>query len=266
MLQHNLLYYLNEYETLTPTDASLGDVASSDWWTKLKPQFDDLIWLYYPQRTLFLNERFKPEDHDTTHNNILRSFAIWLKAHQRQLDRLWVVYTSDFNPLWNVDGVEGFVSKDSHTGTSTDTHSGDDRMTYEDNGDTTRSGNESIASSGTDTDTHKVATFDDVANFKNESQDSLLHGKTDTHTYNSVKDKRDYDGFKNQNYDSELETTRNLLDEHVDMRIRQGNIGVTRSDTLLDESQKYYQKEETDFLKYVVRMCVNQVTYAVEGV
>ena len=72
MLQHNLEYYLNEYETLTPADTMLGDVADTEWWDLLKPQFDDLIWLYYPQRTLFLNDRFKPEDHNTTYNNILR--------------------------------------------------------------------------------------------------------------------------------------------------------------------------------------------------
>lgn len=266
MLQHSLEYYLNEYETLTPSDASVGDVSTSEWWTPLKAQFDDLIWMYYGKRTIFLNERFSPEDKQTTYNNILRTFAIWLKSHKRQLDRLWIIYNADFNPLWNVDGVEGFVSKDSHTGTKTDTHSGDDRLTYEDNGNTTRTGNETNASTGTDTSTDTVATFDDNANWKNERKNSLGHGKTDTHTYNNVKDQRDYDGFKNQNYDSVLESENDLLDEHVDLRIRQGNIGVTRSDTLLSESQNYYHDENTDWYKYVIRMLVNQVSYAVEGV
>lgn len=266
-MKHNLETYLNEFETLTPTDSQVGSaVVESEWWSPLKDQFDNLIWLYYPQRTIFLNDRFKPENTQQTYDNIIKTFTIWIKSHKRQLDRLWVGYMADFNPLWNVDGVEGFISKDSHTGTSTDVHTGDDRLTYEDNGDTTRSGNETIAATGTDTDTHKVTTFDDPANFKNESQDSLLHGKTDTHTYNNVKDKRDYDGFKNQNYDSELETTRDLLDEHVDLKIRQGNIGVTQSDKILGDAQRLYMDELMDFYKYVVRSCVNQVSYAIEGV
>ena len=267
MLQHNLEYYLNNYDTLTPTDLQIGDeIASSDWWTPLKSQFDDLIWMYYGDRTIFINRRFTPEDKNLTYQNLIRTFVIWIKSHKRQLDRLWVSYMSDFNPLWNVDGVEGFVSKDTHTGSYTDTHEGDDKLTYEDNGNTTRSGNETNASTGTDTNTHKVATFDDVANFKNSDQDSIAHGKTDTHTYNNVKDQRDYDGFKNTNYDSSLTRENDLEDDHVDMRIRQGNIGVTRSDQLLDAANDYYMNEKNDFFKYIVRSCVNQVTYAVEGV
>lgn len=266
-MKHNLITYLNEYESLTPTDTMVGSaVVQSEWWEPLKAQFDDLIWMYYPERTIFLNKRFPYDDENTTYTNIVKTFTIWIKSHKRQLDRLWVGYMADFNPLWNVDGVEGFVSQDTHTGTTTNTHTGDDRLTYEDNGNTTRTGNETNAATGTDTSTHKVTTFDDVSNFKNSDQDSVLHGKTDTHTYNNVKDQRDYDGFKNQNYDSEMETEHDLLDEHVDMKIRQGNIGVTQSDKILGDAQKLYQNDLMDFYKYVVRSCVNQVSYAVEGV
>ena len=262
---YNLEQYLNEYETLTPTDTQVGaDVVASDWWEGLKGQFDDLIWLYYPDRNVFINDRFKPSDPNTTYTNIVRTFTVWIKSHKRQLDRLYNGFMSDFNPLWNVDGVEGFVSKDTHTGTYTDTHTGDDRLTYEDNGSTTRSGNEVMASSGTDTNTNQKSTFDDNANFKNNTKDTYQHGKSDTHTYNSVRDTKDYDGFKNQNYDSASERENNLTDEHVDLKIRQGNIGLTMSTQLLEANDRYYQ--EVDFYKYVIRSCVNQVTYAVEGV
>lgn len=266
-MKHNLETYLNEYETLTPSDTQVGeDVVGSDWWSGLKSQFDELIWLYFPSRTIFMNDRFNPEDTDTTYTNIIKTFSIWIKSHKRQLDRLYVGYMADFNPLWNVDGVEGFVSKDTHKGSTTEEHTGDDRLTYEDNGNTRRSGNESIASSGTDTDTRQVKTFDDVTNWKDESKNSADYGKTDTHTYNNVTDTKDLDGFKNQNYDSTLERTNDLLDEHVDMKIRQGNIGVTQSDKILGDAQRLYMDDIMDFYKYVVRSCVNQVSYAVEGV
>lgn len=267
MLQHNLTYYLNEYNTLTPTDLEVGDVvAESDWWNGLKSQLDDLIWLYYPERTLFLNNRFTPEDKDRTYNNIIKTFCIWLRSKKRLLDRLYVGYMSNFNPLWNVDGVEGFISKDTHTGSYIDTHEGDDRLTYEDNGDTTRTGNEVNANSGIDTDTHKVTTFDDVSSFKNEYQDTTQHGKSETHTYNSVKDTKDYDGYKNQNYDSTLTRENDLQDDHIELRIRQGNIGVTKSTDLLADNQEFYMNDDMDFYKYVTRMLVNEVSYAVEGV
>lgn len=253
-MKHNLETYLTEFETLTPSDTQVGSaVVQSDWWSPLKDQFDNLIWLYYPQRTIFLNDRFSPNDSQQTYDNIIKTFTIWIKSHKRQLDRLWVGYMADFNPLWNVDGVEGFVSKDSHTGTSIDTHEGDDRMTYEDNG------RDTVTASGTDTDTKAVTTFDDVANFKNESRDTLSHGKVST-------DVKDLDGFKNQNYDSSMTTEHDLLDEHVDLKIRQGNIGVTQSDKILGDAQKLYMEDLMDFYKYVVRSCVNQVSYAIEGV
>ena len=80
LMKHNLESYLNEYETLTPTDTQVGEsVASTEWWTALKGQFDDLIWLYSPNRTIFLNERFSPEDMRTTYDNIIKTFSIWIE-------------------------------------------------------------------------------------------------------------------------------------------------------------------------------------------
>ena len=266
-MKHNLETYLNEYETLTPSDTQVGEgVVASDWWSGLKSQFDELIWLYYPSRTIFMNERFNPEDTDTTYTNIVKTFSIWIKSHKRMLDGLYKGFIVDFHPEWNVDGVEGFVSKDMHTGTTTEDHTGDDRLTYEDNGNTRRSGNESIASSGTDTDTRQVKTFDDGTNWKDESKNSAGYGKTDTHTYNNVTDTKDLDGFKNQNYDSTVERTNDLLDEHVDIKMRQGNIGVVSTVKLLQENRELFTSSDFDFYKYVVHSCVNQVSYAVEGV
>lgn len=255
IMKHNLESYLNEYETLTPTDSQVGEsVASTEWWHALKSQFDDLIWLYFPNRTIFLNERFSPEDTQTTYDNIIKTFSVWLKSKKRLIDRLYIGYMADFNPLWNVDGVEGFVSKDSHTGDSTDKHSGDDRMSYEDKG------SDTVSSTGSDTSTRAVTTFDDVENFKNESRDTLQHGKTDTDTKN-------LNGYKNQNYNSTMKTEHNLLDEHVDLKIRQGNIGVTQSDKILGDAQRLYMDDNLmDLWKYIVRSCVNQVSYSVEGV
>lgn len=170
---------------------------------------------------------------------------------------------ADFNPLWNVDGVEGFVSKDTHTGTDTDRHTGHDKTSYEDNGNITKSGNETDAGTGNDTTTDSNTTFNSSA-FLDTKKSKIDYGKTNTHTYNSVKDTKDLDGFSDAVYDSQNQKTLNIEDNHVDLKIRQGNIGVTKSTDLVRDNQAMYQDELLDFYKYVVRCCVNQVSYAVE--
>lgn len=264
MIQHKIQTYL-DLGTLVPTNTQVGsDVASSEWWSKLSPMFDDLIWLYYADRTVFLNSRFNPNNQSECRDNIRKTFGIYLKSRCREIDRLWVGYMSDFNPLWNVDGVEGFISQDTHTGTDTQTHRGKDTTLTEDNGNITKSGNETIASTGNDTSTDSNTTFDS-STFYDREKNVLNHGKTDTHTYNSVKDTRDLDGKNETTYNSDMTNTKNLSDEHIDLRIRQGNIGVTQSDKILGDSQRLWAENELmSFYKYIVRCCINQVSYAVE--
>ena len=263
MIQHKIQTYL-DMGTLAPTNTQVGsDVANSEWWSKLSPMFDDIIWLYYGDRTVFLNNKFNPQEPISCRDNIRKTFGIYLKSRCRQIDRIYDAFMKDFNPLWNVDGVEGFISKDTHTGTDTQAHSGKDTTLTEDNGSITKSGNESIASTGTDTTKKANATFNS-STFLDTSRDSLEHGKTDTHTYNQVKDTRDLDGKNEITYNSNMTNTKNLTDEHIDLKIRQGNIGVTQSDKILGDAIRLYEDELTDFYKYVVRCCVNQISYAVE--
>ena len=263
MIQHNLQKYL-DLGTLTPTNTQLGtEVVNSEWWPHVSPMFDDLIWLYYGDRTVFLNKKFDPEESSTTRENIRKTFGIYLKSRCRQLDRLWEGFMADFNPLWNVDGVEGFISKDTHTGTDTTRHTGTDRVNRDDTGNITKSGNETNASSGTDTSINSNTTFNSSTFYDND-KNTINHGKTDTHTYNQVRDTHDLHNLDITTYNSQNDETKNLTDNHVDLKVRQGNIGVTKSTDLIKDNQAMYQDELMDFYKYVVRCCVNQVSYAVE--
>lgn len=331
MQKHTLEKFLSDFTTLCPTDAQVGHVATCDWWTPLKEQFDDLIWMYWPDRTVFYNGRFDPENEAQAAANIVRTFAIFLRSKERMFTGLWEGYQAEFNPLWNVDGVTGTVWQDDHTGTDTQAKTGAD--TRKESGsdvlqlsgadslaqtgtdvnqasgsdgteshiikdENTRTGSQSVTGSGTDTNSHGVFTFDDQDNVKHESIDSTEYGKTETTNYNNLKDSRVADsesettygrrdattygktdtttfgrrdettyGKQDQmTYANTLTDTKNLQDKHVEMVIRQGNIGVVSSVALLTENMELYENEKFDFFKYVVRMCVNQVTYAVEGV
>jgi hypothetical protein len=65
-------------------------------------------------------------------------------------DRLYTSYTSEYNPIWNVDGsITETETRDlasDHTGTDTTGSAGTDTETH--------TGNETVADSGTDTETH----------------------------------------------------------------------------------------------------------------
>lgn len=267
MKTETLEKYLTTNNTLCPSDLEVGAaVVASDWWAELKEHFDDLIWLYYPDRYVFINQRFSSDDEAANYLNIKKAFAIWIKTKKRLIDRLYVGFMADFNPLWNVDGVEGTISKTAHTGTSTDTHTGTDTLDYEDNGSLMYKGTESDEHRGTDTTEEGRTTFDSGANYLPYNTEGLTHGKTDTHKFTDREDERDYDGFKKTTFDSSLEKENDLLDEHIELNVRQGNIGVTKSTDLVQSSQELYSSELMDLWKWIVRNCVNQVSYSIEGV
>lgn len=299
MSRHDINYYLAENNnTLCPADISLGDIANAEWWQFLKPLWDDMLWLYYGDRVVFFNKRF-PDDNDITAiNNILRSWVIMLKSKAHNYERLYNLYMQDYNPLWNVDGVTGTVAQDDHTGTDTRKKTGSDTLrqtgtdtraaTGTDSTDITtsddlvKSGNETMQASGDDTNVKQVATFDSGDNWVNSEKDTVHNGKLDTHTYNNVTDARDIEtshdttygrtdtNTKNltdtQEYNTTDQDTRNLTDKHVDMVIRQGNIGVTMSQQLWEAEANIWRDNMSEWAKQIIREAVNLVTYAVEGV
>lgn len=322
--------YLNNYATLTPTDAQVGAVTTSLWWSPLKAQFDDLLWMYFDNRTVFVNNKFKPDEPDDTKDNIIKTFAILLKSKKPQLDKMYDVLTKEYNPIWNVDGITGTIYTDTHTGSNTQNKTGTDTLnqsgsntdrlsgsdalvesgsntntmsgsdTVEEHttkDDTTRTGNMVVGDGGTDINSHAKFTFDDQINSKKEGIDSTEFGKTETTTYNSVKDAHLYDNETETNYgkvdtmtfgkrdttnygkvdtmtfgkqdqttyNTQVQDVRNLSDEHIEMVFRQGNQGITMTQSMIQEEMRV-RELYGDFFYYVVHLCINHVTYGVEGV
>lgn len=279
MEKYKLGYYLDTYNTLLPSDLDLGSVASEDWYIAIKSQFDDLAWLYYYNKELIDCSRFDISEPLTVYNNIKKSIGIYLKQNNRRYNRIFNAFTANFNPLWNVDGVTGTVSenaktgKDTYkkTGTTSDGHTG----TISDNGSnvgtTVRTGSETLASTGTDTTSDAATTFDSGSSYLPTTQSALSHGKTDTTTYNNVTDTDNYTTGNTKTFANTDTTTHNTTDEtlynnkdqFVEMVIRQGNIGVTRSDELITHAIELFNSCLYDFYKMVVSDCINLVTYRI---
>lgn len=170
MNRHTIEDYL-EIDSLTPSRSEMGEISDTDWWTATADHFDELLWLYYPDRTVYLNRRFPydPNDPDNSVNtakvieNIRRSFSIFLKANDYKYSHLYNTIMLKYEPLWNVDGTEEEDRRLDRTGTVTDTKSGSDTTEYAGTETNTRSGsvdNEKLGSEAVTRSGNEVTAYD----------------------------------------------------------------------------------------------------------
>ena len=162
MKKHTLGYYMEKAGgSLMPSDTMLRGISNSDWWTVLSDYFDDLIWQYWPERQIFINDKFNIEDEAGTIANIKRAFAINLKSKAYKYKRLYDISKAEYNPLYNVDGeeiTERVLKQEGEgahelSGTDTNTTSGSEETEKGGKETNTRSGSESEAKAGKETNT-----------------------------------------------------------------------------------------------------------------
>ena len=287
--------FIDEYDSILPAASQVSSITNELWYQFIITLFDDQVWSNFYRREVFSNIKFSGTN-DELLAVIKKTIAIHWKSRNRIYNRMFDAYMADFNPLWNVDGVVGEIRESTHTGTDTDTHSGKDTTLTEDNGtikksgsevDTIagsktniRSGNEVTASSGTDTVAGSKTTYDsntlyptdqaetdygrsDTHTYNNVTDTESYANRSDTHQYNNVTDTHDLDGKNETTYASQLKKTLNLKDKDIAMTIRTGNIGVTRSDELVQHAQELFSSDLYDFVKYVMNDTLDQVSYAV---
>lgn len=154
----------------------------------------------------------------------------------------------------------------------------------------TKSGSETHTKGGTSTVEQSNTTFDsstynpvtktvttpldtDTLGFTNRQDTKTFTGRQDEKSFTNRKDSEKYnsvtDTYTMQNeaqeteYDSELQKTLNLLDKDLEMVIRQGNIGVTRSDELITHALELFDSALYDFVRYVTNDLISQVTYSI---
>ena len=105
--------------------------------------------------------------------------------------------------------------------------------------------------------------------FGTDNAETVTHNTSDKTTFNSNdslsftnrEDKTTYSSDIKNEYNSGESSGRNENRKDLELQIRQGNIGVTKSTELIDSQRATVM---FDFFKLVVKDCVNQCTYAVE--
>lgn len=215
-------------------------------------------------------------DTDAAIQELHELYRIFIKDRAIPISKLFDALRKKYNPIWNVDGVTGTIRKESHTGTDTDKKSGTDKIhdtlgsgtiTNSGSSKNVRTGSETAADTGTDTTTEQKTTFDS-ATYRDTDKTSLLHGRSTTTTYNNLTDtytvdptnklttENDMEGDHDTTYDSELKKTLNLQDDYLEMEIRQGNIGVTSTQSLI--LQQLNLTELDDIITYVIHDFVHR--------
>lgn len=216
------------------------------------------------------------EDTDAAIEKLHKLFTIWVKDRSSGISKMLDALRKKYNPIWNVDGVEGTIHQSTHTGTDTDKKTGTDTTSGSETGSitntgkstNTRTGNETDTPTGKDINTGFNTTFDSSTFRDTQKTEATFEQRVDTHTYNQVKDTFEVDSENpttetrnlanggSTQYNSQNQKTLNLKDEDLDMKIRQGNIGVTSTQSLI--RQQIDLTDLDDIITYAIHDFVHR--------
>ena len=205
--------------------------------------------------------------------------------HGVEWDRLWASYVAEYNPIWNVDGtISETETRDleaNHTGTDTIAKSGSDTLGRTGTDALAKTGTEAVAQTGTDTVTNTGTTTTDNGINGFDSAESVQAGVsvttpdltntntknlTDTKTLNTT-DTTTHNTTDTQTYNSSNTDTKNLkdTDEGTITRVteRTGNIGVTKTQELLESDRDYWLNLKSLFYENVMTDIINDICYKI---
>lgn len=158
-----------------------------------------------------------------------------------------------------------------HRGSDTDAKTGTEKFDTENTGDSTTSDAQHYVNTYDSIDYTPPAEYPESHDHTTNTEikhDTTTFNTSDSTTYNS-NDKTLFNSNEKQNYNSETEVEYNTSDDtereefkrDLDLMIRQGNIGVTTTQKMMNEE---LEVALFDFYKTVVHECVNTCTYAID--
>lgn len=286
-----LYYYINKYNNIMPDTPP--DTA---WYNSISANINSYLKYNYGLRELLTPSLDYLEGASETEilSWIKEKIGLLFAAHNESYSRIFEVFTSEYNPLWNVDGTEtethsgkdttqnsgtdtvNNTGTDSRAYTGTDTHTsahtGTDTNTETNSGtDTTTETN-----SGTDTTTNSVATFDNPAAVLKDQQSTLNgkgtttalqhgHGVTNSFEHGETVTETTEHGLNDSlTHGHTIQTVNGKKTEethgHTITTVRQGNIGVISSVKLLQEHLELWK--DMSFIDIVAHDIIKEITYS----
>lgn len=190
-----------------------------------------------------------------------RLASIIFNLNHENWDRLYSALQEEYKALQNYNGDETRTVTTTDTGTDTFSHTGNETNTLNDSSSNTRTGSESLESSGSDSlsktgtvgsqgsnsSDNSVFGFNssssvpsDNSNSSNNSTDTYnlsdktSYGKKDTKVYNNVSDSESHESTNTLSKESSDTETKNLQTNTSETFHREGNLGVTTSQQMLE--------------------------------
>lgn len=200
-------------------------------------------------------------DDKLTSDSITRLASIIFSLNGDNWSRLYSALQEEYKALQNYNGDETRTVTTTDTGTDTFSHTGNETNTLNDSSSNTRTGSESLESSGSDSlsktgtvgsqgsnlSDNNVFGFNssssvpsDNSNSSNESTDTYnlsdktSYGKKDTKVYNNVSDSGNRESTNTVSNESSDTETKNLQTNTSETFHREGNLGVTTSQQMLE--------------------------------
>lgn len=200
-------------------------------------------------------------DDKLTSDSITRLASIIFSLNGDNWSRLYSALQEEYKALQNYNGDETRTVTTTDTGTDTFSHTGNETNTLNDSSSNTRTGSESLESSGSDSlsktgtvgsqgsnlSDNNVFGFNssssvpsDNSNSSNNSTDTYnlsdktSYGKKDTKVYNNVSDSGSRESTNTVSNESSDTETKNLQTNTSETFHREGNLGVTTSQQMLE--------------------------------
>lgn len=200
-------------------------------------------------------------DDKLTSDSITRLASIIFSLNGDNWSRLYSALQEEYKALQNYNGDETRTVTTTDTGTDTFSHTSNETNTLNDSSSNTRTGSESLESSGSDSlsktgtvgsqgsnlSDNNVFGFNsssavpsDNSNSSNNSTDTYnlsdktSYGKKDTKVYNNVSDSGSHESTNTINNESSDTETKNLQTNTNETFHREGNLGVTTSQQMLE--------------------------------
>ena len=235
---------------------------------------------YYGNRELFDDIILDSSGHDRTDTDIIQetkdSVDYLFIMNNWKYKHLYDLYTAEYNPIWNVDGIEKetITRETKNTGTQTNKGSGDDTLVKSGNMTDKKTGDDTIVQTGsikdengggvqnarttfdsgsTHYDTDKTTDTGSTTTTFNQKTDKTTYNSTNTTTYNSVQDKTTY---------GKTDTRTDNLTENESIstiKERGGNIGVTMTQDMF--SREVNLTDTFKFIDTIARDIAINISY-----
>lgn len=221
----NNLYNFLEDGTILPTTP----ISEDAWYSVISSQLENYMKMNYGQNEMIDILYDGIPVSDTQKRNYIKSMVYaHLLANEYKYENLYNSCVLEWNPLYNVDGTETLTYTRTNTGT------------------VENEGTTSSENSGTDTTTSQdsATTYDSDTDFDTTKDvNTTQHGLTIEGTSGNT-------------------TTNNLTEGYSETKVRQGNIGVTKTTELLEDYRKYVDYSFIDVVAHdLVNLICTRVTY-----